>query len=343
MKLKGELTTKSLKNARQSILKWIAIIHPFYYSPDEIEYFSANSGFSDDEEQENNDSRMAKAVAALEATLKKKREEPKKVKQNVNYYVDPYEPPMPFPKQLEHHAEAAMVHQTMESLKKIKINRPLLKEIRQTDNYAKQMKYLVENKHRTEKDNEIRMNLRCSVLLQDHLPLKEQDPRRTKLAFKQKTRDLDKKCSIQGDYGVTPPKDYAVTYSNEEISHNTLLWRNVSPRLCRNIQIYKDDVSDSALQRNIGDKVTPPPPAHSASLTTTTSLTVLRGEPNLLGNMMNKVDIENLTIEQYIMLTQEKQTHGMIRTESDRMITKNIDDMTIAKYMEYKAEMRRDP
>ncbi|GJT15269.1 hypothetical protein Tco_0873975 [Tanacetum coccineum] len=43
------------------------------------------------------------------------------------------------------------------------------------------------------------------------------------------------------------------------------------------------------------------------------------------------------------MLTQEKQTHGMIRTESGRIITKNIDDMTIAEYMEYEAEMRRDP
>ncbi|GJR23254.1 retrovirus-related pol polyprotein from transposon TNT 1-94 [Tanacetum coccineum] len=33
----------------------------------------------------------------------------------------------------------------------------------------------------------------------------------------------------------------------------------------------------------------------------------------------------------------------MIRTESSRMITKNIDDMTIAEYMDYEAEMRRDP
>ncbi|GJX27230.1 hypothetical protein Tco_0233526 [Tanacetum coccineum] len=31
----------------------------------------------------------------------------------------------------------------------------------------------------------------------------------------------------------------------------------------------------------------------------------------------------------------------MIRTESGRMITKNIDDMTIAEYMEYEAEMKR--
>ncbi|GJW10802.1 hypothetical protein Tco_1576629 [Tanacetum coccineum] len=33
----------------------------------------------------------------------------------------------------------------------------------------------------------------------------------------------------------------------------------------------------------------------------------------------------------------------MIRTESGRMITKNIDDMTIAEYMKYEAEIRRDP
>ncbi|GKF85092.1 hypothetical protein Tco_0249990, partial [Tanacetum coccineum] len=38
-----------------------------------------------------------------------------------------------------------------------------------------------------------------------------------------------------------------------------------------------------------------------------------------------------------------KKTQRMIRTESGRMITKNIDDMTIAKYIEYEAEMRRDP
>ncbi|GJY28768.1 protein kinase-like domain, concanavalin A-like lectin/glucanase domain protein [Tanacetum coccineum] len=45
---------------------------PFYYSPEEIEYFSANSGFSDNEEQETDDSGI------LKATLKKKREKPKK-------------------------------------------------------------------------------------------------------------------------------------------------------------------------------------------------------------------------------------------------------------------------
>ncbi|GKE84704.1 hypothetical protein Tco_1558446 [Tanacetum coccineum] len=58
-------------------------------------------------------------------------------------------------------------------------------------------------------------------------------------------------------------------------------------------------------------------------------------EVKWLGNMMNEVDIENLTIEQYLMLTQESQTQGMVRSKSGRMITKDIDDMTIAEYMEY--------
>ncbi|GJZ61625.1 reverse transcriptase domain-containing protein [Tanacetum coccineum] len=45
-------------------------------------------------------------------------------------------------------------------------------------------------------------------------------------------------------------------------------------------------------------------------------------------------NIDNLTIEQYLILTQERQTRGMVRTEFVRMITKDIEDMTIAEYME---------
>ncbi|GJY51802.1 hypothetical protein Tco_0442649 [Tanacetum coccineum] len=46
---------------------------PFYYYSEESEYFSANSGFLNDEKQETDNLRMAEALAALEATLKKKR------------------------------------------------------------------------------------------------------------------------------------------------------------------------------------------------------------------------------------------------------------------------------
>ncbi|GJZ14482.1 hypothetical protein Tco_0550159 [Tanacetum coccineum] len=85
--------------------------------------------FLDNEKQEINKSEMEKALAELEAKLEIKK----------------------------HHAEEALIHETMESLKKIKINRPLLKEIRQTDDYTKHMKNLVANKPRT-KEEEVRMD-----------------------------------------------------------------------------------------------------------------------------------------------------------------------------------------
>ncbi|GKA13083.1 putative ribonuclease H-like domain-containing protein [Tanacetum coccineum] len=60
-------------------------------------------------------------------------------------------------------------------------------------------------------------------------------------------------------------------------------------------------------------------------------------------NMMNVVDIENLTIEQYLMLTQENLAQGMARTKSGRLIIKDIKNMTIAEYIKYEAEIKRDP
>nr|GEX83860.1 hypothetical protein [Tanacetum cinerariifolium] len=99
----------------------------------------------------------------------------KEEKQSVSYYVEPYDPSIPFPRRLEHHVEEALIYKTIESLKKIKINRPLLKEIRNTDNYTKHIKNLVANKPRTQEDEEIRMNPMCSALIQNQLPPKEED------------------------------------------------------------------------------------------------------------------------------------------------------------------------
>ncbi|GJX45419.1 hypothetical protein Tco_0262095 [Tanacetum coccineum] len=83
------------------------------------------NGFSDNERQETDKSGMKEALATLDITLEIK-EVPQEKKQSVSYYVEPYEPPIPFPRRLEHHAEEALVYETMESLKTIKINRPLL-------------------------------------------------------------------------------------------------------------------------------------------------------------------------------------------------------------------------
>ncbi|GJT07726.1 putative gag-pol polyprotein [Tanacetum coccineum] len=128
---------------------------PFHYSLGEIEYFSANSGFSDNEGQETNKSKNDEMLVTLDI-----KQVPQEEKQSVSYYVEPYEPPIPFPRRLEHHTEEALVHKPMESLKKIRINRPLLKEIRQIDDYAKHMKNLVANKPKTKEDDKVKMNPR---------------------------------------------------------------------------------------------------------------------------------------------------------------------------------------
>nr|GEV24716.1 hypothetical protein [Tanacetum cinerariifolium] len=79
--VKGRANNKKFKECKTIYSKNGLPLHtPFYYSPEEIEYFSAILGFSKNEEQETDDSGIAKAVAVLEATLKKKREEPKNVK-----------------------------------------------------------------------------------------------------------------------------------------------------------------------------------------------------------------------------------------------------------------------
>ncbi|GKB58794.1 hypothetical protein Tco_0914980 [Tanacetum coccineum] len=78
---------------------------PFYYSPEEIKYFSANSGFSEDD------------TPVPDENLKQS-----SPKQTTTHYIEPYVPPIPFPKRLEQHAEEALIHKTMESLKKVKLN-----------------------------------------------------------------------------------------------------------------------------------------------------------------------------------------------------------------------------
>ncbi|GKD61605.1 protein kinase-like domain, concanavalin A-like lectin/glucanase domain protein [Tanacetum coccineum] len=53
--------------------------------------------FFDNERQETDKSGMAKALTALEAALEIKKV-PQEDKKNVNYYIDPYGPPIPFPR-----------------------------------------------------------------------------------------------------------------------------------------------------------------------------------------------------------------------------------------------------
>ncbi|GJU32437.1 hypothetical protein Tco_1176026 [Tanacetum coccineum] len=159
-----------------------------------------------DEDQE------IKEVVEIEETIAHRETAPREVTTNkvlpcelpkVNYYLAPYEPPVPFPGRFTQHAEEALAHKIMESLKRIKVNCPPLKEIRQTDDYAKQIKNLVVNKLRTYENGDFKMNPRCSALLQNQLLLKEQDPRSFilpcsigKLTFNNAFEDLGASVSI---------------------------------------------------------------------------------------------------------------------------------------------------
>ncbi|GKB36535.1 hypothetical protein Tco_0881477 [Tanacetum coccineum] len=147
---------------------------PFFYSPEEVEYFSTNSSFSDEETHEE-----IKEVEEIGEAVAHREPAPREVTRSelpiVSNYVAPCKPSILFPRRLEQHAEEALVYKTMESLKRIKVNHPLLKEIRQTYDYAKYIKNLVVNKPRTSKNKDVKMNPRCSTILQNQLPPKEQD------------------------------------------------------------------------------------------------------------------------------------------------------------------------
>ncbi|GJY13781.1 hypothetical protein Tco_0383090 [Tanacetum coccineum] len=136
---------------------------PFYYSPEEIEYFSANSGFSDDDEFKN-------VTSIPDEDLKQTSS-----KQITTHYIESYVPPIPFPRRLEQHAEEALIYKTMESIKKITSNQPFLKEIRQSNEYPTLMKDLVANKTLTIENEDVRINRRCSALLLNQLLRKEKD------------------------------------------------------------------------------------------------------------------------------------------------------------------------
>nr|GFB47396.1 hypothetical protein [Tanacetum cinerariifolium] len=95
---------------------------PFYYSPKEIKYFFANSSFSDEDVQE-----KAKEVVEIEKVAAHHEPAHQKVTPSdlpiVSYYVAPYEPSILFLRHLEQHAEEALIHYAMESLKRVKATR----------------------------------------------------------------------------------------------------------------------------------------------------------------------------------------------------------------------------
>ncbi|GJS06409.1 retrovirus-related pol polyprotein from transposon TNT 1-94 [Tanacetum coccineum] len=59
------------------------------------------------------------------------------------------------------------------------------------------------------------------------------------------------------------------------------------------------------------------------------------------GGMMRGIDISTLTLEKYFRMIDENHASGMVNEECGRKMEKDIEDMTIAEYIKYKAEMKR--
>ncbi|GKD72867.1 hypothetical protein Tco_1331149 [Tanacetum coccineum] len=123
------------KNYGGAHLNKECMLHEELKNVEEVKY----GDFSDEEETEEVEE-IEEVAAQHEPTHQKVTPSNLTV---VSYYVAPYEPPIPFPRCLEQHAEEALVHKPMESLKRIKVNHQLLKDIRKIDDHAKHMKNLV--------------------------------------------------------------------------------------------------------------------------------------------------------------------------------------------------------
>ncbi|GJY93487.1 hypothetical protein Tco_0509269 [Tanacetum coccineum] len=137
-------------------------------------------------------------------------------------------------------------------------------------------------------------------------------------AFEQETRDLDveikKMKELKASYGVTSPKELRRHHVNERMSQHLSYSVNAS----------------SCLRRNQHHQGRMTYPSHLYGVTST---------QGLRRSMMGEIDIDTLTIEQYLMLTQGNQAQSMVKTEFRGMMEKDIKDVTITE-LEYKAEMR---
>ncbi|GJS69003.1 hypothetical protein Tco_0701844, partial [Tanacetum coccineum] len=58
-------------------------------------------------------------------------------------------------------------------------------------------------------------------------------------------------------------------------------------------------------------------------------------------SIMGEIDISTLTLEQDFRLIDENHVSSMVNEEFGKMMEKDIEDMTIAEYIKYEAEMKR--
>ncbi|GJV35947.1 transposon ty3-I gag-pol polyprotein [Tanacetum coccineum] len=85
-------------------------------------------------------------------------------------------PSSQFPRYLKEQEDEAQAFRTLESLKKLKINRSLIRVVKQMPEYLMYVKDVFSSKKPIVEMEAVRLNNRCTTVLQNQLPPRENDP-----------------------------------------------------------------------------------------------------------------------------------------------------------------------
>ncbi|GJS48613.1 reverse transcriptase domain-containing protein [Tanacetum coccineum] len=85
-------------------------------------------------------------------------------------------PPIPFPRRLKKEKEKEQFQKFFENLQRLSVNIPFIKALEQIPKYVKFMKDLLAQRGRGNEASKITLNERCSSVVLNKIPLKENDP-----------------------------------------------------------------------------------------------------------------------------------------------------------------------
>lgn len=108
-----------------------------------------------------------------ESTLQENSE---KSQDKVKVTVNPYEPPIPFPRRLKKQKLEQQYKKFLEVFKKLHINIPLADALFQMPSYVKFLKDIISNKCKLEDNETVMVTEECSARIQRKIPPKLKDP-----------------------------------------------------------------------------------------------------------------------------------------------------------------------
>ncbi|GJV39816.1 hypothetical protein Tco_1418256 [Tanacetum coccineum] len=138
-------------------------------------------------------------------------------------------------------------------------------------------------------------------------------------------QEMHKSEESKAIYGVTSPRDYTVTSYNEEMIHHTLYGVKCLKDYAATFKITRDDVADSTLWRNIGDK-------GNVGSQRSYNRIISSEMVSFIVNMEDDVDINTLTIEQYLAWVQDDIRPGVVKPKIDNDVKFEINSNFIRSF-----------